>query len=149
MNNNGKSNIIFLILIPVFFIVALIIMDTFISYSENKRYKSVTEDIISEVMNNDKLDHEEYYNEIKRLYELNNYETDMLVVDANSYSVNIDNEHRYFGLFSSLTNRSGEDTIVKILGIEFNAKKSSKIRINIEARRNSYDEIEFNYIEEE
>ncbi len=149
MNNNGKSGVVFLILIPIFFVLSLIITDTFISYNENKRYKKVTEDIITEVMNNDKLDYEEYYDEIKRLYEFNNYETDMLVVNANNYNINVDNEHRYFGIISSLTNKEGEDTQVKILGVEFNVKKGSKTIVRVEAKRNSNDEIEFNYIEEE
>ena len=39
MNKNGKSNILFIILIPFFLILALIIVDTIISYSENKTYK--------------------------------------------------------------------------------------------------------------
>ena len=149
MNNSGKSNIIILILIPIFFIISLIIIDTFVSYNQNKIYKKTTENIIREVMTNDKLVEEEYYDEIKRLYELNNYETDNLVVDANSYLVKVDNEHSYFGIISSLTNKSGENGKIKILGIEFNVKKSSKIFVRVEARYNYEDELEIKFLEEE
>lgn len=149
MNNNGKSNIIFIILIPLFFIISLIIVDTFFNFSQTKKYKIVTENIIKEVMNNEELYEDEYYNEIKRLYELNNYETDSLVVEANEYSLRIDNEHSYFGIISSLTNRQGEDTVINILGLDFNVKKSSKVIISVEAKYNYEGELEINYLEEE
>jgi len=148
MNNSGKSNIIFLILIPLFFIISLVIVDTFVSFSQTKKYKMITENIIKEVMTNDELYLDEYYDEIKRLYELNNYETDSLVVDANEYSLRIDNEHSYFGIISSLTNRHGEETIINIFGTNFRVKKSSKVIINVEAKYNYEDELEINYIEE-
>jgi len=149
MNNDGKSNIIFIILIPLFFIISIIIVDTFVSYSQNKKFKIITENIIKDVMTNDELYEEDYYNEIKRLYKLNNYNTDSLVVDANEYNLRLDNEHSYFGIISSLTNRQGEDDIINILGIDFKVKKSSKVIISIEARYNYEDELEINYLEEE
>ena len=149
MNNNGKSNIIFLILIPLFFIISIIIVDTFVSFSQNKKFKKTTENIINDVMTNDEIYEEEYYSEIKRLYELNNYETDSLVVNYDGYSLRIDNEHSYFGIISSLTNRNGEDDIINILGIEFKVKKSSKVILSVEARYNYDNELEINYLEEE
>jgi len=149
MNNNGKSNIIFLILIPLFFIISIIIVDTFVSFSQNKKFKKTTENIINDVMTNDEIYEDEYYSEIKRLYELNNYETDSLVVNYDGYSLRIDNEHSYFGIISSLTNRNGEDDIINILGIEFKVKKSSKVILSVEARYNYEDELEINYLEEE
>jgi len=149
MNNNGKSNIIFLILIPLFFIISIIIVDTFVSFSQNKKFKKTTENIINDVMTNDEIYEDEYYSEIKRLYELNNYETDSLVVNYDGYSLRIDNEHSYFGIISSLTNRNGEDDIINILGIEFKVKKSSKVILSVEARYNYDNELEINYLEEE
>ena len=149
MNNDGKLNIVFIIIIPVFFILSLVIVDTFFNYTQTKKYKKITENIIKEVMNNDELSEDEYYDEIKRLYELNNYETDSLVVNANSYSLRLDNEHAYFGIISSITNRRGEDTVINILGIEFKVKKSSKVIISAEARYNYEDELEINFLEEE
>lgn len=149
MSNNGKSNIIFLILIPLFFIISIIIVDTFVSFSQNKKFKIITENIIKDVISKDEIYEDEYYSEIKRLYELNNYETDSLVVNYDGYSLRIDNEHSYFGIISSLTNRNGEDDIINILGIEFKVKKSSKVILSVEARYNYDDELEINYLEEE
>jgi len=148
MNNNGKSNIIFIILIPLFFILSLFIVDTFVSYNQNRKYKAITENIVKDVMSNDKLYEDEYYKKIKRLYEINGYETDSLIVDANENSIRIDNEHSYFGIISSLTNK-GKKTKVKFLGIEFNANKSSRLFISVEAKYNYDGELEIIFLEEE
>ena len=147
MNKNGKSNIIFVLLIPIFFIATIIVIDTIISYNTNKTYKLVTESIIKNVMENENLDYEEYYDEIKRLYELRNYETNMLTVNANEYEVIVSNEHIYFGLISSLTNPNGEDAKINILGVEFFVKKGSKTSINVEASYDYNDELVFEYVE--
>ena len=109
--------------------------------------EKITENIIYEVMNNNDLYYDEYYDEIKRLYEFNNYETDMLVVEASDYKVTIDNEHKFFGLISSLTNKTTDYTMINLLGLEFKVKKSSKITISVEAKFNSEDEIELEYVE--
>ena len=99
-------------------------------------------------MTNKELDEDEYYNEIKRLYEQKNYETDNLVVDANSYLVRVDNEHSYFGIISSLTDRTGEDGEISIFGVKFNVKKASKVFFRAEAKYND-NELEINLLEEE
>jgi len=148
MNNKGKS-IINIILIPIIFIVFLIILDTYISFIQEKKFKIVTEDIIKAVMTDDEISIDDYDEQIKRLYELNKYKTDSLVVDANDYSVKVSNEHSYFGIISSITNRQGEDDIINILGLDFKVKRCSKVIISLEARYNYEDELEINYLEEE
>lgn len=147
MNKNGKSSIVFLLLIPVFIIMILVICDTVITYSTNKRFKVVTESVLTSVMKNDELDYEEYYDEIKKLYEKNNIDTNMLAVDADEYMVSLDNEHTYFGLFTSITNRDGEQTTISILGVEFHVKKGSKTTLSVEASFDENDEIVFEYVE--
>lgn len=143
MNNKGKSNIIFIILIPLFIVIALLIVDTLNSFSENNRYKHITENIIKDTINSD-LDSTEYYDEIKRLYKLNNYEVDSLVVDANDYEVNVTNEHNYFSLLTSLKKSFNETTEIKILGITFKVKKNSKTIIKVKANKID-NEIKFTY----
>ena len=144
MKNNS---VIFIILIPIFFILTLIVIDTFVSYNTTKTYKSVTESIIKDVINNKELEYEDYYKEIKRQYELHNYETNMLTVSADEYRVTVDNEHNYYGIISSMTNKNGEDTEVSILGIKFQVKKGSKISISVEAKYNYDNELIFEYME--
>ena len=108
----------------------------------------MTENIIKEVVNNDDLYYEEYYEEIKRLYELNNYETDRLIVEADDYSILVENEHAYYGVFSSIFG-NGEEEIVKLFGIiDFKAKKGSKTIVKVEATYSEDNEIEFEYIVE-
>ena len=146
MNKNGKSNILILILMPVFVIMTLVIADTVISYTLNKQFKNDTENIITTVMNNSKLSYEDYHEEIKKLYENKGYDTGRLIVNADKYKVTVDNEHRYFGLISSITNSKAEKEKIKIYGIEFNVKKGSKTVISVEAKYNHENELEFEYV---
>lgn len=147
MNNSGKSNGIFLILIPVFFVLALIIVDTVFNIIENKRFKKVSESIISEVMNKKDISIEEYSDEIKKAYERLGYETEMLVVEANSYDVYVENEHSYFGIFSSFSNKESIESDVSILGITFKVRKNSVARVKVGARFDYNGELLFEYTE--
>ena len=147
MNKQGKGSNIFIILVPIFLIAALIIADTAVTYNADKTFKKVTEEIIEEVLNNDELSYDEYNGEIKRLYELKGYETEMLLVDANSYQIYVENEHEYFGVFTSIFG-NGKEEIVKVFGIfDFKMKKGSKTSLKVEARFDSNDELQFEYVE--
>lgn len=147
MNKYGKGNAIFIILIPVFAIFGLILVDTIIGYNQEKNYKKFSLDVIRDVMTNEEMSYDEYYDEIKRIYEFNGYETDNLVVDANEYQVYVENEHLYYGLFSSLFG-NGKEELVKLFGlIDFKLKKSSRVFVKIEASYNYNDELEFKYVE--
>ena len=145
MNKTGKSYVGLILLIPLFIILVLILVDTMISYNENKRFKSVTENIITEVLNNNELTEDDYENEIKRLYERNNYETDALVVIATSYDLYVGNEHNYFGMFTSLKNHTNETGEINIFGVVFKVKKNSKAFIKVNARKDYDGNIKFEY----
>lgn len=145
MNKLGKSDIKFILLIPLILIATLIVVDTLISYSENKRFKTITEEIIKGTMEDDNIEYSEYYDEIKKQYEKNDYDTDMLVVEANSYSVYVENEHKYFGLLSSLKNSINEKQQVKLLGITFNLRKNSKALVKVTAKYDYNNNLTFEY----
>ena len=145
MNNNGKSGTIFIVLIPLILIVTLIIVDTLVSFTTKKNYEKVTESILTEIMTNGEVYVEDYSDEIKRAYERKGYETDMLVVEANSYDVYLENEHEYFNLFSSLSNKRGDDGEIKILGVTFKVKKNSVARLKVSASYDYEDNIIFEY----
>lgn len=145
MKNNGKSSIIFLILIPLILIATLIIIDTLISYGVNKKFKSDTETIIKNVLTNDELNYDEYYNEIKRLYEKKNYDTERLVVESDDYNFYLENEYNYFNLFSSLKNTKNKKEYVTILGFTFKAKRNSKAFIKVNADYDNMGKIIFTY----
>lgn len=145
MNKNGKGGVIFIILIPLILIATLIIVDTIISYTTTKTYKKVTENILTEIINNPEIDVSEYSEEIKKSYERKGYKTDMLVVEANSYDVYLENEHEYFNLFSSLSKNRGCEGKIKILGVTFKVKKNSVTRLKVTASYNYEDELIFEY----
>ena len=145
MNKTGKGGTIFIVLIPVILIVTLIIVDTIVSFTTNKTYQKVTENILTEIMTNEEIYVEDYSEEIKRAYERKGYETDMLVVEANSYDIYLENEHKYFNLFSSLTNKHGDDGEIKILGVTFKVKKNSIVRLKVTALYDYEDNIVFEY----
>lgn len=145
MNKLGKSDIKFILLIPFILLATLIVVDTLISYSENKRFKTITEEIIKGTMEDDNIEYSEYYDEIKKQYEKNDYDTDMLVVEANSYSVYVENEHKYFGLLSSLKNSINEKQQVKLLGITFNLRKNSKALVKVTAKYDYNNNLTFEY----
>lgn len=145
MKNNGKSNIIFLILIPFILIATLIIIDTLISYGVNKKFKNDTETIIKDVLTNDELNYDEYYDEVKRLYEKKNYDIDQLVVESNDYNFYLENEYKYFNLISSLKNTKNKKEYVTILGFTFKAKRNSKAFIKVNANYDNMGKIIFTY----
>ena len=145
MNNKGKSSFTFLLLIPLFFVIALIVIDTLFSFIENKRLKITTETILTNVVKNNDINVEEYSSEIKKEFERKGYKTDMLVVEANDYDIYVENEHSYFGIFSSFSKKKSMESDVEILGITFKAKKNSVARIKVTAKLNYENELEFEY----
>lgn len=145
MGNSGKSSTTLLVLIPVFFVISLIVVDTIFNYTENKRFKSTTEKIIREVLNDSEINYENYKNEIKRRYERNGYETEMLVVESNDYDVYVENEHIYFGIFSSIFNKKNKESEIKILGVPFKIRKNSVAQIKVNATYDYNNEIIFEY----
>lgn len=145
MNKYGKGGTIFIVLIPVILIVTLVVVDTIISFTTIKTYQKVTENILNEIINDPEIDAEEYSDEIKRAYERKGYETDMLVVEANSYDVYVENAHEYFNLFSSLSNGKGDEGEIKILGVTFKVKKNSVARLKVTATYNYENKLVFEY----
>lgn len=149
MNNKGKGNALFILLIPLFIFLALVISDTVLRFSEEKRFKSDTEDIINEVMDNEEIDYKDYYKEIKKLYERKKYKTDMLVVEADQYNVHVENEDVFFGLLTSLS-KTGEEFEVKIFNIDyltFKLKKNSRFMLKVDVKKDLNGKRVFEYSE--
>ena len=148
MNKNDKGSIIFILLIPIFLIISLVVIDTLINYTVEKNYKRVTENIIKDIITDEEIYYDEYYEKIKKLYELEGYETEMLIVDANEYDFYLENEHKYHGLFSSLFG-VGEVENVKLFGIlDFRMKKASKTIIKLNITIDEEENIQFEYVTE-
>lgn len=149
MNNKGKGNALFIVLIPLFIFLTLVILDTVFRFCEEKRFKSDTEEIINEVMDNEEIDYKDYYKEIKKLYERKKYKTDMLVVEADQYNVHVENEGVFFGLFTSLS-KTGEEFEVKIFNIDyltFKLKKNSRFMLKVDVKNDLNGKRVFEYSE--
>ena len=149
MNNKGKGNALFIVLIPLFIFLALVISDTVFIFCEEKKFKSDTEEIINEVMDNEEIDYKDYYKEIKKLYERKKYKTEMLVVEADQYNVHVENEGVFFGLFTSLS-KTGEEFEVKIFNIDyltFKLKKNSRFMLKVDVKNDLNGKRVFEYSE--
>ncbi len=145
-SNSGKSHVFFIIIIPLVLILGAIVTDTVISYTTNKKFRLITEEIIKEVTERDDLTPEDYAYHIKRLYERNNYDTENLVVEASSDRVYVENDLQYSGIFTSLFHK-GKDLEEKvILGVTVRIAKNSKAFIKCEATYDSSGKLVFKYI---
>lgn len=118
-NNHGQSGALFIIIIPIIFIVLAFIYDNVMIIITNNKYNLVSKEIVKEVLTNSYNDKAE---EVKKLYEKNNYEIDMLVVSYENEVLKVYNSHSYPSFFGN------------VLGI-----KSYRTEINLEAHKENDD----------
>lgn len=118
-NNHGQSGALFIIIIPIIFIVLAFIYDNVMIIITNNKYNLVSKEIVKEVLTNSYNDKAE---EVKKLYEKNNYEIDMLVVSYEDEVLKVYNSHSYPSFFGN------------VLGI-----KSYRTEINLEAHKENDD----------
>ena len=145
-SNSGKSHVFFIIIIPLVLVLGAIVADTIISYTTNKKFRLITEEIIKEVTERDDLTPEDYAYHIKRLYERNNYDTENLVVEASSDRVYVENDLQYSGIFTSLFHK-GKDLEEKvILGVTVRLAKNSKAFVKCEATYDNSGKLVFKFI---
>ncbi len=119
-NNRGQSGALFIVLIPIIFIVLAFVYDNVMIIIANNRYNLVSKEIAKEVLTNSYADK---VTEVKNLYEKNKYDTDMLNASYDGTTLKIYNSHSYPSFFGN------------VLGI-----KSYRTQINIEAHKEN-DEI--------
>ena len=171
MNNKGASKVRLILIIPILLLILLLILDTFINYLENKSIKKDTESILTEVLESDELEPEDYEYAIKTLLEKKKYDTDCLLIEIRRNEVYVENEHSYFGLFSSLRSYNVNTDEIKILGIKFKyitgfkkinhkygeinilgvkfkVKRASKAFVRVTAKKNREGKVEFDYTNE-
>lgn len=98
-NNKGQSGSIFIILVPIIFIVLAFIYDSAMTVIENKKFKQTTDDILTDVLSNSYSDYE---GTIKELYEKNGYEIDQLSYDYDGETITIYNSHTYTSFFGQI-----------------------------------------------
>jgi len=96
MNNKGQSGIVFIISIPIIFIILAFLYDNALMIIENKRYKEVTETIIKDVLTNSYYNKEE---EVINLYEKNHLEVEQLNTSYDGEILTVYNVHSYNSFF--------------------------------------------------
>ena len=105
MNNKGQSLIIFIVLIPVIFVLFIYLYDLAYINIKNNEYKNTSKSIIKEVLLSDQ---DNKTNLVKELYELNKYSTDDLIVSFETDKLTIKNTYRIKGIFDKLLKRQEE-----------------------------------------
>ena len=114
-NKRGQAGAIFIIIIPIIFIVLAFIYDNVMIIIANNKYNLASKEIAKEVLTNSYNDKAA---EVKNLYEKNNYEVEMLNVSYDGTTLKIYNSHSYPSFFGN------------ILGV-----KSYRTEINLEAHK--------------
>lgn len=95
MNNKGQSLVIFIIIIPVIFIVFSFLYDyAYIVYSQNK-YENISKDIINSTLEEDK---------IIDLYKKNEYEVNNFKYKIDNDKIYIQNSYEIKSIFGKIIN---------------------------------------------
>ena len=145
-SNSGKSHVFFIIIIPLVLILGAILVDTWISYSTNKKFRLTTETILNDMIEVEGITPEEYEDYIRRAYERNDYKTDNLVVEASTDRIYVENDMQYSGIFSSLFYKN-KNTVEKVIfGVRARVSENSKAFIKCEATYGSDGKLVFKYI---
>ncbi len=149
MDKRGSAKGVFIVFIPFFLIFFAIAIDTGISMYQNKKLKEDTEMIITDVVSRPDMHYTEYEDEITRLFERYNYQTDDLVIMVTDKTVYVENGKRYSGIFSSIFYKSHEDNqiVKKLLGVPFKISQNSKAFVKIEATYQDHKIISFEEVE--
>lgn len=98
-NSKGQSGAIFIILIPIVFIILAFVYDSAMSVIENKKFKQTTDNILTDVLTNSYSDYEET---IKELFEQNGYEIEQLSYDYDGEKITVYNSHTYTSFFGQI-----------------------------------------------
>lgn len=95
MNNKGQSLVIFIVIIPVIFIVFSFLSDyAYLVYSQNK-YENISKDIIRSTLEEDK---------IRDLYQKNGYEVNNFKYKIDNDKIYIQNSYEIKSIFGKIIN---------------------------------------------
>jgi len=98
MNNKGQTLVLFIILIPVFIMLAAFIIDTGLIIRESTRLKATTKTVLQDVY------YKEYKNEamIKELLEENDISTNNLKIKITPDKINVKNAYEIESMFGKI-----------------------------------------------
>ena len=137
MKNKGQALVLFVILIPIFLVVTVLLVDYGINSYNEKKFNKVSKEVVEALLDNENLNNIQYDNKeeiIEKLkeravllYDANDMETNDLVISI-GYGVEITlyNTYEHYSFINSLLGRGNGK---RFLAVEINGsiKENEKI----------------------
>ena len=118
MDRKGQSAVLFIILIPVFLLIAGLVVDMGINIYNEKKIKNVTEDVLINLLENN-VEEDKIKDKAILIYDNNNIDTEYLQIEK-SYGdkITIINSNEYYSFMNSILNKGNgkRQTIVEASG---------------------------------
>ncbi len=114
MNKKGQTLVIFIILVPLLFILGAFIVDNSMMVYKNLQLKNITKDIIKLNYNKKELDDRE----IKKIYIKNDINTDDLTIKRQGGELSINIKYYEESIFGKLVNLKSYEISASITGYE-------------------------------
>lgn len=105
MDRKGQSAVLFIILIPVFLLIAVLVVDMGINVYNEKKLKNVTEDVLINLLENN-VEEDKIKDKATLIYENNNIDTEYLQIEksyGDKITIIISNE--YYSFMNSILNK--------------------------------------------
>ena len=112
MNKKGQTLVVFILLIPLFLLVAAFIVDKGYMVYKNIEMKNVTKDIIRIHLNKKELKDEE----IIDIYKKNDIPTTKLNINIKEDKITISNTYYVDSIFGKIVNLSNYEVSCKVTG---------------------------------
>lgn len=122
MGKKGQTSLIFIILIPVFMIIAALVIDTGVAMYYEKKQKNVAEEVITNLLESD-LTEEEYYNRAKNIFEKNDIDTEFLSIDTIGGRITLYNSDVHYSFLGTLFKSINHQSVVEAEGYKDSSGK--------------------------
>lgn len=147
LNKNGKGSAAYLLLVPLILVIGAIVIDTIINYSQEKKYKLITETIVKDIITQEDISEDEYEATIKKFYERNGYKTENMVVEIKGNGkMYLENEHHYSGILTSIFSENKNSVEKVLFGVRVKLAENSKVFLKINIDYTDKNDIKFEYL---
>lgn len=115
MGKKGQTSLIFIILIPVFMIIAALAVDTGVAMYYEKKQKDVAEEVITTLLKSD-LTEDEYYKRAKYIFEENKIDTEYLSINSLGDKITLYNSDVHYSFLGTLFKNISHQSVVEAEG---------------------------------
>lgn len=130
MKNKGQALVLFIILIPVFLVITAIFVDAGINSYNKKRFESVSGDVLTMLLDNEKLNEVNYDNKeeiegelLKRavmLYDANEIGIDNLKIEVlYDKKISLFNTYEHYSFMNSLFGRGNGKRYISVNAVGY------------------------------